>query len=180
MVMGSTAFADSLDPHVTIGDPTNCSGPGNCNITEDSFTFTLPGTTTFAGILSFTNNTGHTWFDLFLTENAVPSFDITCGTNAYFNFCVPSSSDPSGKPATIAFLNIIPNPGTGIPSGATFTLDFEPDGLGTWPAGTQFEGEGNAINTPEPGSKVLLLFEFALLIGVGFVIQRRKLPSPLV
>jgi hypothetical protein len=177
LAMSVVARADS-DPQIIVGDPT-CGD--SCTPVGADFSFTLPGTGPFVGTLTFQNESGGTWFSLFLTETAVPFNDVSCGETAYFNFCQVIPTIPSNPFAstTIEFLNTLPNPGTGIPDGGVFTLGFAGDGNGNWQSGTDFQGHATVTFVPEPSTKVLLLVEILAFLGMGIVIFRRKnlLPS---
>ena len=168
--MVSAGFADSNhDPKIIIGDPA-CSGCSS--VTSNHFSFTLPTTqgSFFTGTLQFQNNSGKTWYSLFLTESVVPWFDVTCQTNAFFNYCVPvASSKTNPNQTTIEFLNIEPNPRSGILNGGVFSLGFKPVHGNAWPSGTNFDGKANAAVVPEPASLTLFVS------GIGALIARRRL-----
>jgi hypothetical protein len=175
----ASAFADSFqDPKIIIGDPP-CTGPDCIHVTSDTFAFSLPTTqgSFFTGVLTFENDSPDTWYSLYLTESGVSWNNVQCGITAFFNFCqaVPSSSDPSQT--IIEFLNILPNPGTGIASDNGFTLDFEPVNTVAWPSGTNFGGSANGLPVPEPGSTTLLLAEVLLFLGICAFGGRKPLRS---
>jgi hypothetical protein len=171
LLLASAAFADSnLDPKIIIGDPA-CSG---CiSVTSDHFSFALPTNqgSFFTGTLQFQNNSGKTWYSLFLTETVVPWFDVSCKTNAFFNDCIPVASSKSNpNQTTIEFLNVTPHPRNGIPSGGVFSLSFQPVNGNAWPSGTSFDAQANAASVvPEPASLTLFVS------GIGAIIARRKL-----
>ncbi len=175
---GTAAFADS-DPHIIIGDPP-CTASDCMHENSETFNFTLPSTqgSTFTGVLTFENDTADTWYSLYLTESTVPWQDVQCTVDAFFNFCqaVPLSGDPSET--VIEFLNILPNPGTGILAGNGFTLDFEPVAGVAWPSNTSFGAYANTTNVPEPGVAGLLLAELLVFAGMlGFAGRNRFLKA---
>ena len=168
LLMSTAAYADSYgDPRVIIKDA-HCD---DCGVGQN-FHFSLPTNQGkyFNGDLTFQNTSDVTWYSLILTEKGVPWQDISCGANAFFNFCqvVPSKKNPNV--AKIEFLNILPDPKGGIAPGTYFTLNFGPgkDG-GQWPAGLKFGGHGGTGIAPEPGTMALLL------TGVGAIVTRRKM-----
>jgi hypothetical protein len=169
VLLAAAAFADSNhDPKIIIGDPV-CNG---CiSVTSNHFSFTLPTTqgSFFTGKLQFQNNSGKTWYNLFLTESVVPWQNVSCNKHsAFFNDCeiVPSSKNNS---TTIEFLNLAPNPKSGILNGGVFSLNFQPVDENAWPSGTSFDGKANPTVVPEPASVTLFI------AGLGAIVARRKL-----
>jgi hypothetical protein len=179
LFFATSAFADSnLDPKIIIGDPTCDMSDTSCiHIHGDSFTFALPTTTSgfFSGMLVFENDTNETWFKLFLTETALPFSQVSCQTNAFFNACDVVPSSDLGT-TTIKFTDDLPNPGTGIPSGGVFSLDFEPNtpGGAQWPSGTSFGGTATGTVVPEPGTFSIIVTELLMFIGVGAIVSRKR------
>jgi hypothetical protein len=164
VLLAAAAFADSNhDPKIIIGDPV-CNG---CiSVTSNHFSFALPTSqgAFFTGKLQFQNNSGKTWYSLFLTESVVPWYDVQCQANAFFNFCqAVASSKTNPNQTTIEFLNISPHPRGGILSGGVFSLNFQPVNENAWPSGTSFDGKANATVVPEPGSLTLLISGISIL-----------------
>jgi hypothetical protein len=168
----ASAFADSnLDPKIIIGDPTDCSGPGNCNITEDSFTFGINGDTLVP--LNFQNDSTHSWTQLLLTWAPPPAFSavtVEFGTGfGGWDFITLDGAVLHNKygidPSFDGVLLFCSGECSAIINGENFTMAFQPgDDGGVWPDPTDFNGQGNPTKpVPEPGQAALLLTTIAVL-----------------
>ncbi len=154
------------NPHILIKDPSGTP----IILTSDSFTFgadALGG-----GVLLFQNESGKNWREMDVIATLPDSVPITC-TPGPFVTCTFAET-----PVTNGFLyNILfgPAAGGGITQGQIFSVNLNdtgdnPNGAGSWGAGTDFAATASAV--PEPAAVTLIILGGVLL--AGFCYWRRS------
>jgi hypothetical protein len=171
LAMTPLALQGSKPTIIVNGDP-----PDITVVTDTLFTFGADAAG--GGDFSFQNETGQDWIklDIFVT---LPAFEsITCGSIAFVT-CTVTTTTPTGASPASYDLIFGPNPSGGILKGQTFSINLnnnavvitDPNGVGDWGAGTDFEAKANDF-APEPASAILMALG---LIGLGgLCLYRRK------
>jgi hypothetical protein len=164
------AVMQAGNPHILIkGDP-----PNPTIITSDSFT--LSANQFGGGVFTFQNESGGSWQSLEFTATLPLFTTITCGPGP-FETCTIAQS-PVGNNVLYDILFGPASNGGGIKEGEIFSINLndagdDPNGVGSWGAGTTLSAEANTVNAaPEP-SALLLLASGGLLAGV-FARRRRR------
>jgi len=166
LIMAAAPYAlEAGNPQILIkGDP-----PNPTIIVSNSFTF---GADNFGGgVLSFENGSGHNWFGLSVTATLPNLTPITCGPGPFITCTISSSPVSAGFLYDIMFG---PTSTSGITNGEMFSVNLnnsgdDPNGVGSWGAGTDFGAKANT--TPEPSS-IMLVIAGGLLVGSVF--SRRR------
>ncbi len=157
------------NPHILIKDPSGAATP----VTSDVFAFgadNLGG-----GVFFFQNESGQTWGDLSVAATLPELTTITCGPGPFVT-CTISETPTSG-----GFLYDImfgPSRGAGISNGQIFSVNLndsstDPNGSGSWGAGTDFDARANVNMTPEPSALLLML---AGMLGIAGLVRYRRRP----
>ena len=162
------------NPHILIkGDP-----PDPIVIVDNNFGWAA--NEFGGGIFSFLNQTGNNWLELTVTavlSNSTTA--ITCGPGPFATCTV------SNRPVEGGFLyEIVFGPtsqGGGILNGELFSINMndageDPNGIGSWAPGRQFEGLANdPSHIPEPSAALLMMS--GLLLVAGWFRYRNRLWS---
>ncbi len=143
-------------------------------LTSDSFAFgadALGG-----GVLLFQNESGQNWQELDVSATLPDFTTITCGPGPFITCTIAESPVNGGFLYNILFG---PAKAGGIANGQNFSVNLndpdqndDPNGAGSWGAGTDFDAKANAT-TPEPSGIALMLVGGLML--AGFCYRRRPL-----
>ncbi len=157
--------ATASNPHIIInGDP-----PNPTILVGENFTFganNLGG-----GDFSFQNESGVNWQSLVVTATLPDLTAITCGPGPFVTCTVAATAVGSNYLYNIIFG---PTVTPGITNGEIFSIDLndsgtDPNGSGSWGAGTDFSAKANAV--PEPSSIAFALLGVSL---AGVIYYRRR------
>ncbi len=167
IVAALPTVARASNPHIIInGDP-----PNPTVVVGENFTFganNLGG-----GDFTFQNESGINWQSLVVTATLPDLTAITCGPGPFVTCTIATTAVGSNFLYNIIFG---PTVTAGIANGEIFSIDLndsgtDPNGSGSWGAGTDFSAQANAV--PEPSS-IALASLGALLMGVVYY-RRRSL-----
>jgi hypothetical protein len=158
------------NPHILIkGDP-----PNPTIITSDSFS--LSANALGGGVFTFQNESGNLWQSLEFTATLPLFTTITCGPGP-FTTCTIAQSPVGDNVLYDILFGPAPN-GAGIKEGEIFSINLndqgeDPDGVGSWGAGTTLAAEANTVTAaPEPSS--FILFGSGALAMAAIARRRRK------